>query len=231
MLDIKNLHVQYEQHKVLHGISLSLEKGRIHGLVGLNGAGKTTLLDAIYGLVRPTDGVVLWEDEPTFQKIGYLETTNYVYSNITAREYLQLFPSGNPFFPLERWQTLLHLPLDELVENYSTGMKKKLALLGILKLNRPFLILDEPFNGLDLETVKLLQIIILQLKAQGKTILITSHIIETLTSSCDCIHLLTNGNISKTYAPSAYSTIDDDLFGKMEQQTRETLQEMLGRTP
>ncbi|MEY4906008.1 MAG: ABC-type transporter ATP-binding protein EcsA [Bacteroidota bacterium] len=227
MLDIKQLHVRYDQHQVLHGITLSLEKGLIHGLVGLNGAGKTTLLDAIYGLVRPSEGDVLWEGEATLQKIGYLETHNFVYSNITAREHLQLFPNGSAFFSLERWQTLLHLPLDELVENYSTGMKKKLALLCILKLNRPFLILDEPFNGLDLETVKLLNIIILQLKAQGKTILITSHIIETLTSCCDYIHLLTNGNIAKTYLPSSYSTIDDDLFGKMEKETNEALKEML----
>jgi ABC-2 type transport system ATP-binding protein len=230
MLTLHQLQVNYDQQKVIKGINHTFEKGLIHGLVGLNGAGKTTLLDTIYGLVKPSEGTVYWEDESTLNKIGYLETNNYFYANITAREHLQLFPTGSAFFPLERWQALLHLPLDELVENYSTGMKKKLALLGILKLNRPFLILDEPFNGLDLETVKLVTIVLSQLKNQGKTILITSHIIETLTTCCDYIHLLTNGTILKTYSPSTYSTINDELFGKMEQEARILIKDMLSNT-
>ncbi len=80
--------------------------------------------------------------------------------------------------------------------------------MGILSLNRPILILDEPFNGLDLETNSVLKQIILLLKAKNKTILITSHILETLTSICDEIHYLKAGAIQRTFTPETYTDLE-----------------------
>ena len=213
-LQIHNLRVSYSPEKeVLKGINTALRTAQIHGLVGFNGAGKTTLLDALAGLVPLNAGKILWHDRPlTRRDIAYLETTNFFYSHLSGRDYLRIFPDERQHFNEKQWAELLDLPLDALIEGYSTGMKKKLALLGIIKLDRPLLILDEPFNGLDMEAVHILKEVILRLRQQQKTILITSHILETLTAVCDSIHHLQNGNIAGVYLPETYPLLDKCLF-------------------
>ncbi len=120
-------------------------------------------------------------------------------------------------------QEYFKLPLDELIENYSTGMKKKLALLAVLKQGKPIFILDEPFNGLDLETNKVLEIIIVSLKQKQKTVFVSSHIIDPLLTTCDKIHLLENGCFVKTYFKSDFSKIEEDLFGKLKTEATEVI--------
>ena len=112
-------------------------------------------------------------------------------------------------------QGFLKLPLDELIETYSTGMRKKLALLGILKQEKSIFLLDEPFNGLDLETNKILELIILKLKEKGKTIFLSSHIMDPLLSLCDQIHFLEHGQFIKTFAKSDFNRIEEELFLKL----------------
>ena len=146
---------------------------------------------------------------------AYLETVNVFFSRITGNEYLKIFRQTNLNFNLSILQEYFKLPLDELVENYSTGMTKKLALLGILKQEKPIFILDEPFNGLDLETNKIVEIIINTLKEKNKTIFISSHIIEPMITTCDKIYLLENGLFVKTFDKKDFDKIDDELFGKL----------------
>ena len=195
MITIKDINFSYDRNsKVLDSLCLSLSENKIHGIVGLNGAGKTTLLNAIYGLLRVASGTISREGKNVTKKdMSYLVTENFFYSNITGREYLSLFK--NQKFDSDKWNGLFSLPLDQIIDGYSTGMKKKLALLGILKQDKPLMILDEPFNGLDIETCRIIRSILLRLKDKGKTIIITSHIIETLTNLCDYIHYLENGTI------------------------------------
>jgi ABC-2 type transport system ATP-binding protein len=203
MLDIQNITVSYDNKNIINDLSLRLEKGQVHGLVGLNGAGKTTLLNSFYQFKKADAGTFLWENRPLKRAdIAYLEAENFFYSNITGLEYLELFT--NDLADLPAWNGLLQLPLDELIEYYSTGMKKKLALLAILKLNRPILILDEPFNGLDIETTELVKKIIKILRGQGKTIILTSHIFEILISVCDTVYLLEKGQITHTVKQSEF---------------------------
>jgi len=95
-------------------------------------------------------------------------------------------------------------------------MKKKLAILGILKQDKPLMILDEPFNGLDIETGRIIRLILLKLKAKNKTIIITSHIIETLTNLCDLIHYLESGQINQTWDKSRFSEFEKEVFEKIE---------------
>lgn len=102
-------------------------------------------------------------------------------------------------------------------------MKKKLALLGTLKQDRPVFILDEPFNGLDLETNKILEIIITTLKQKNKTIFVSSHIIEPLLAICDKIYLLQNGLFIKTYEKKDFNNIDEELFGKLKSEAKEII--------
>ncbi len=221
MLTINSLTVSYGKTTVLDNLDLEAEEGMIHGLAGINGSGKTTLFHTIYGFIKPDTGSIQLNGQPlSRKKIALLETQNYFYSNIKGKEYLNLFPDPGGTFSIEPWQELFRLPLDDLIEDYSTGMKKKLALTGILKLDKPILLLDEPFNGIDMEAVRIIQLLLVRLKEKGKTIIITSHILETLTSICDHIHILENKNITRNYRKSDFEKISQYLFGEMEEQLR-----------
>jgi ABC-2 type transport system ATP-binding protein len=227
MISIKQLVVSYQPDKpVIKGLNLKMDENKIHGIVGLNGSGKTTLLNAIFGLKRPVTGIVLFQGRKASKKdISYLVTENYFYSNITGREYLQLFK--NKDFLTGKWNELFLLPLDELIDNYSSGMKKKLALMGSLKQNKPVMILDEPFNGLDIESTRILRMILLKLKEQGKTIIITSHIIETLTNLCDSIHFLEEGKIKFSKSKSEFAVFEKEIFQSIEEKNLGLVEEIL----
>lgn len=211
MLTIDNLSVSYGTHTVLSQLDLSLERGGIHGIVGFNGAGKTTLLNAIYGIPAQRD-CIRFDGAPLSRKdIAYLETESFFYSRITGRDYLKLFQARSGGFDFETLSTVFSLPLDHFVDSYSTGMKKKLALTGILSLDRKVLLLDEPFNGLDLESVSVLQLALRKLSAAGRLVVVTSHILESLSPLCDAIHLLQDGRIYKSYHPIEYPLLADKL--------------------
>lgn len=227
MLTIKELIVAYDSEPVLKGIDLQLETGCVHGIVGLNGAGKSTLFNSIYGFLN-YDGEILWNAVKADRRaIGYLPTHNYFYNNITGSEYLSIFQSGASAFNEEAWAEILALPLNELVDTYSTGMKKKLALLSLLKQDKELLILDEPFNGIDLETSRILMLLLEKLRSKGKTILISSHILETLTNTCDFIHHLENGQIKNSYAKDELPAIEEKLFLDLEEKHRILLDKVL----
>jgi len=227
MISINNLVVSYRKERnVIDSLSLDLAERTIHGIVGLNGAGKTTLLDAVYGLTKSDAGEISFRGEMLNKKqMSYLVTENFFYSNITGREYLSLFQ--NKRFNTGRWNELFCLPLDQIVDGYSTGMKKKLALLGVLKQDKPILILDEPFNGLDMETCSIMRSILLQLKEKGKTIIITSHILETLTHLCDCIHYLERGRIKYSKGKKDFAAFERELFESLEKKNAKLIAELL----
>lgn len=212
MIQLSDIQLDYGQHQVLKGLSLELPKGTIQGIAGLNGSGKTTLLNVLYGKLKPQHGTLLYKGFALQRTdIAYLETHNYFYSRITGEEYLKLFKAANPQFDYPMWNKLFGLPLDQLIDAYSTGMKKKLAFMGIISLQRPILMVDEPFNGLDLETNETLKQLLTLLKEKGKTVIITSHILETLTSICDGIHYLNNGVIEHSFKDGQFDGLGDLL--------------------
>lgn len=214
MLEVRALTVSYPAKEyVLKELDLVLDAGKVHGLVGLNGSGKTTFLNCLCGMVPYQSGSISWQHQPlTKAHVAILETQNFFYKRITGREYLQLFHAFNPRFEMLRWNELFALPLETFIEEYSTGMKKKLAFMSILSFDKPLLILDEPFNGIDMESAQLIKIIIAKLRAVGKTILITSHMLESLLNSCDTISYLHNQGIQKTFYPEDFSHIEETLF-------------------
>jgi ABC-2 type transport system ATP-binding protein len=227
MITIRNLTVSYtKDKKVIENLSLSLDSGLIHGIVGLNGAGKTTLLNTLFGLKKSDAGTIAFDNQKINKKsVAYLVTENFFYSNITGKEYLSLF--RNREFDTDKWNKLFSLPLDEIIDGYSSGMKKKLALFGILKQDKPLMILDEPFNGLDIETCRIIRMILLRLKEKNKTIIITSHIIETLTNLCDFIHYLESGQINFTRDQSGFSEFEREVFGKIEKDNIDLINELI----
>jgi ABC-2 type transport system ATP-binding protein len=224
MINVQNLSVSFDGHAVLKNISFGFEEGLVHGIVGLNGAGKTSFFNVLAKMLKPGSGEVMQNGKAlTIKDSAYLETSNFFFSRITGGEYLKIFKQPNAEFNLVALQEYFKLPLDELIENYSTGMKKKLALLAVLKQGKPIFILDEPFNGLDLETNKILEIIILSLKQKQKTVFVSSHIIDPLITTCDKIHLLENGCFVKTYQQADFLNIEEDLFGKLKAEATEAI--------
>ena len=112
MIKIDNLKVNYGNNNVLNELCLEISSNTIHGLIGLNGSGKTTLLNTIYGLKSKVLGTIQSNNEDIKRNdIAYLETTNYFYSRITGKEYLNIFKTQNPNFDIDKWNTLFELPL------------------------------------------------------------------------------------------------------------------------
>lgn len=228
MLKISEINVKYGEHTVLEKFSFDAKEGKIYGLMGLNGSGKTTLIKAICGIVPLEHGKIEFDGrEIKLSDIGYLETANYFYSKITGKEYLKIIKWKHPDFNIEKWNSIFELPLDELVETYSSGMKKKLAAMGVFAFERPLLLLDEPFNNLDMETNQVLNNVIKQFKEKGKTIILTSHILETLTGICDEIHYLNDKKIEKIFYPDEYDLIQSTVIDKKLQSKIDTLKQII----
>jgi ABC-2 type transport system ATP-binding protein len=224
VLKISELSISYGKGPVLDRLDATFANGSIHGIVGHNGAGKSSFFNLLAGVQKKTSGTVFWNDsEWTSALAAYLETHNYFYSRISGREYLMMFPGTNANFNLSAFQEFFQLPLDELVEYYSTGMKKKLALLALLKQDKAVYILDEPFNGLDLESNKVLEVTLDILKKKGKCILISSHILSPLLEICDEIHWLSDGKIARSFGREHFSEIDSLLFDDLKDRAREGL--------
>lgn len=211
MLEIKNINVTFKNQKVLNDLHLSIEEGCILGILGKNGAGKTTLFESLYQSLK-FSGNITWNNERLQRKmVSYLETENYFYPYITGEEYLSYFASAKET-EISKVIEKFNLPLKKYVQYYSSGMKKKLALIGMLMLDKPINILDEPFNGVDFEGVHILYDIIRQLKSENKIVMISSHIIETLFHTCDKIAVLQNGKIEKIYGKEDFDQLSTLKF-------------------
>lgn len=231
MLQIENLQFQYQQKPILQGLSLSLPPGIIMGILGRNGAGKTSLFKLISGWLKPQQGQIQQSGQPLpSHQVAFLETHPYFYPFMTGKEYLQLLRLQNPDFSIDQWNHIFQLPLNDYATTYSTGMKKQLAILGILALDRPIVILDEPFNGLDFESTEKLYRIILRLQEQNKTVLISSHIIESLTSICRKVAYLQNGQIQQIFEQAKFNEMEKLLRSSIQKEMDIQLDELLKKS-
>lgn len=191
MIELKGVVKRYDELIALNGVSLTIGS-EIFGLLGANGAGKSTLLKLILGIIKPDEGSVKVNGIEVRIKpvevrktIGYLPENLVLYERLTGREFLQ-FVAGAKGLPgtaisdidAELDQFGLSAKRDTLIRNYSFGMKKRIGLIAALLGDPTILILDEPLNGLDVETIALTRARIQELKARGKTVIFSSHIMD-----------------------------------------------------
>ena len=214
MIKVKGLSKSFGNKQVLKGIDLEFEKAKIYGIVGENGAGKTTLFRCLAGLEK-YEGEIESDLSPLKNHLGLLLAEPFFFSKITGLEYLQLLSKarGVKESAFEE-KNIFDLPLKQYASTYSTGMKKKLALLAILLQKNEYFILDEPFNGVDIQSNMILKELFLKLKQGNKTILISSHIFGSLREICDEIHFLKDGLIQRSVKPAEFDQLENELKGK-----------------
>lgn len=216
----------FHQQQILNDISLSLYPGEILGLLGPSGAGKTTLVKEIIGLDLPSKGNIHVLGEPmpnlrTMEQIGYMAQSDALYQDLTARENLDFFARLYGLKGKEKKDRIetvaafvdLSAQLDKLVINYSGGMKRRLS-LSISLLNNPkLLILDEPTVGIDPLLRKSIWNTFTQLKKQGTSIIVTTHVMDEA-EKCDRLGMIRNGNLIAIDTPQ-------NLMRKCQAQTME----------
>ena len=169
MLELKHLEFKFRDKNIFQDLNMTFPEGAIIGIVGRNGVGKTTFFRVITGLYKALNGEInLNGRQLSKQEISFLPTDPFFYSYMNGAEYLELVVGGSKRSKAFEYAEQLMLPLDQLVDTYSTGMKKKLAFSAIISQNRPVQILDEPYNGVDLESNEIIKLI-LQHQKQRKS--------------------------------------------------------------
>ncbi|MDF2609459.1 MAG: transporter [Lachnospiraceae bacterium] len=223
MLEIKNLTKRYGKFTALNNLNLHINQGEIFGFVGPNGAGKTTAMKIIAGLLTCDTGEVYVDGigvkanpQEIKKKIGYMPDFFGVYDNLKAIEYMEFFASIYGIEGKEARDISLRLidlvdltdHADSYVDSLSRGMKQRLCLARSLIHNPELLILDEPASGLDPRARYEMKEIIKKLHEQGKTIVISSHILPELAQMCTNIGIIENGKMAVT------GTVEEILAAK-----------------
>ncbi len=220
MFNIKNLTVKIKDKTILNNLSFQINKGELVGLVGKNGAGKTTLFNSIYKRYN-FNGEILLNESPIIRNmIAYIESENSFYPSLTCSEFISFIDYQNVSPYKELLLETFNLPTDTYIENLSTGEKKKLGIISNLLFERELYIFDEPFNGLDMEGVEILKLLLKGKLFQNKYLILSSHILDSMTSICDKIIYLNNGIIEKEFNNSDFQLIQElynyDLKQKVE---------------
>ncbi|WP_025607536.1 ABC transporter ATP-binding protein [Pontibacter actiniarum] len=201
ILDIHTLSKRYGSIQAVDKLSLQVEKGSIYGLLGPNGSGKTTTLGMVLDVIRPTSGSFSWFGQPaspaTKKRVGALLETPNFYPYLTARRNLEIVAEIKGASH-SRIAEVLHLVglsqrMHTTFKGFSLGMKQRLALASSLLNDPEVLVLDEPTNGLDPEGIAEVRELILKIAAEGKTVILASHLLDEVEKVCTHVAVLQKG--------------------------------------
>ncbi|MGE3889372.1 MAG: ABC transporter ATP-binding protein [Vicinamibacterales bacterium] len=210
MLEARSLTKYYGALPALRDASFTARPGQILGYLGPNGSGKSTTVHMLVGLQIPTSGDVLWrgrsifDDLPAFRRqLGYVPEEPHLYTHLTAPEYLRLVGGLRDLDEralerrIERLLDLLGLADDRYstLSAFSKGMRQKVLIAAALLHDPAVIILDEPFSGLDIGTALMLRAVIRGLAEEGRTILMSSHVIEVVEQLCTEVVILSEGRV------------------------------------
>lgn len=208
-LIIENLSKRYNDTPVLEAVNLSYFSGTLNGIIGKNGTGKSTLFNCIARNISYQGHI----ERKNIESIGLLSANPYMFPRVTGYEFIRFCLSAKKSKEdkqkMTRLNELFELPLSKYAENYSTGMLKKLHLLALFLQQNDLLLLDEPFNGLDIQSSAYLSEILKELKHSGSVILVSSHDISHLLKIVDTMTTIENSTASMQ--TEALSSIEDQI--------------------
>ena len=208
IISVENVSLTIGAAHILQDVSIQFEEGLIHGIVGRNGSGKTMLMKCICGFIRPTTGQIFVDGRQVGRDVDFppdlgllIETPGFVpyYSGLKN---LALLAAINRRVSKEQLSACMEqLGLgdakDKRVSKYSMGMRQRLGIAQAIMEDPKLLILDEPLNGLDEQGVQDIRALLLDLKQQGKTVLLSSHNGEDIDLLCDSVCRMAGGVLTR----------------------------------
>ena len=210
MLELRNVSKRFSGIVAVDDVSFSACRGEVTGYLGPNGSGKSTTMKMITGLIEMTSGEILFDGVPIQrdpiqykQHLGYVPEDPHLYSHLSGLEYLTMVGQLRDLATRSTTARIdgllrsfsLHADRHVPISSYSKGMRQKVLLSAALLHNPDLILLDEPFNGLDVGSALVLRSLIQELAARGKVILFSSHELETVERVCSHIVILHRGKV------------------------------------
>lgn len=206
-IEVRNLMKSFKNNKILNNVNIAFEDGHIYGLIGRNGSGKSVFLKTLCALYEPNSGEILYDglsldsNQIPPDTRALIEKPSFI-GELTGYENLELLASiqgkiGNKEIENALNEVNLFSEKDKKFNKYSLGMKQKLGIAQVLMEDPKVIILDEPFNGIEEQTVIKIRKTLLKEKEKGKIIIIASHIKEDIEYLADVIYEFDNGNVKK----------------------------------
>ena len=206
-IKVENLNKEFKSNIIVENINLEFESGNIYGLRGRNGSGKSVFLKLLCGLYIPTSGKIYYDDKVLSTNnihefnIGALIENTKFFNDLTGYQNVELLANIKKLIDKDKIEEILKLvnlynEKDKKFGKYSLGMKQKLGIAQAIMENQNIIILDEPFNGIEENTVKKIKEYLLKEKEKDKIIIISSHIKDDLEDLCDKIYGFDSGKIS-----------------------------------
>jgi ABC-2 type transport system ATP-binding protein len=210
LVEINRVTKSFGYKQALKDVSFSVPVGQICGLLGPNGAGKTTLFRLLMGILKATEGSLLIDGRDAFEErvevkrlIGFLPDEPVFYSYLSGREVLELSAAMHGLDALDAFHRMAPIiarlrladDINNYAEDYSRGMKKKMGLLLAMIHDPKLLVLDEPTNGLDVESTHLFYDLISETAQQGTTVLFSTHLMDHVTKLCSHAVIINEGTL------------------------------------
>lgn len=205
IIDVRNVSKNFGKVQALKNVNLSVNKGNIYGFIGPNGAGKTTLIRVLLGILKTDEGHAsmfgqdVWQEAVNIHKsIAYVPGDVKLWPNLTGGEVIDILISMRNNQSSDKKETLIKkfdLDPSKKCRSYSKGNRQKVALIAALASHAEVFILDEPTSGLDPLMERVFQEEIFELKKQGKTVFLSSHILSEIEKLCDHVSIIREGEI------------------------------------
>lgn len=216
MIEVRDLYKSFGAVKAVDGVSFTAADGKITGVLGPNGAGKTTTMRMLYTLMRPQRGQVLIDGIDAFtdtlaarQRLGVLPDARGLYKRLTARENIEYFAALHglePALAKSRIDALVAaLDMQDIAERrtegFSQGQRVKTAIARALVHEPHNIVLDEPTNGLDVLATRSLRRFLQRLRAEGRCVLFSTHIMQEVAALCDSVVIIARGHVVASGTP------------------------------
>ena len=209
-LELQSVSKRFSGITVVDGVSFKAHAGEVTGYLGPNGSGKSTTMKMITGLIAPSAGDILFDNEAIGkdpiafkQRMGYVPEEPYLYTHLSGMEFLTMVSQLRDLPPISAVARIndllrlfsLHGDRHAPISTYSKGMRQKVLLIGALLHNPDLVLLDEPCSGLDVSSGVILRSLIVELASRGKVILFSSHELETVERICSRVIILHRGKV------------------------------------